>query len=738
MPSSMKSGRPGMFHLSSVILAAALIGAVLPRPASSQPVVKRDSLYSEPHEQYLPRLYNSQPLPFQPVPRPLSKTTVTPPNINLSGQTDPQNEPSVKISRYDPNFVVAAWRDFRTGVIPAIRRVGYSYSTDAGQTWSTSDLIPPFSLAYPRTSDPAVGVDINGSFYIATISINTADANGRIAVYKSYDNGGSFWPLSVAPSDTFPSDFDDKEYITCDVDLSSPYAGAIYISWTRFGSPGGMFLTRSFDGGQTWSPHTVINDPGNAGQGSDPCVGPDGSVNVVWSGGAGIMFDRSSNAGVSFGTDVVVDTIHAGENGFPAIAADLSSGPRRGYLYTVFSDARNGDYDVFLCASSDGGAHWSPARRVNDDPLSNGKDQFWPWIAVDDVGIVSIVYYDTRNTPNNGITETYYARSSDGGVTFRNMLLSSAQSPRNTPNGDVRYGDYIGIDAWNGRAIAVWTDERAGGFDMDIYTAPVDVFGTTQYSLRGGWNMVSVPALIADRSRQSLFPGSISSAFAYQGSYVAVETLSAGYGYWVKMPAETPITLHGDSLLSDTAQVVEGWNMIGSLTSALPTSQVYSDSSGLTTSHYFGYNSSYYATDTIQPGLAYWVKANQPGNLILSLSGHGGGRNAVRIVPAAELPPSPPDAPAVRATPAEFALAQNYPNPFNPVTHLQFSIADLQFVSLKVFDLLGREVATLVNETKRPGKYTVEWDASTQPSGVYYCRLQAGSSLETKKLVLVR
>jgi photosystem II stability/assembly factor-like uncharacterized protein len=88
--------------------------------------------------------------------------------------------------------------------------------------------------------------------------------------------------------------------------------------------------------------------------------------------------------------------------------------------------------------------------------------------------------------------------------------------------------------------------------------------------------------------------------------------------------------------------------------------------------------------------------------------------------------------------PGTFSLYQNYPNPFNPVTHLEFGISKLEFVSLKIYDILGNEVATLVNEKKSPGRYEVTFDGSDLPSGVYYYRIEAGSELMTKKMLLVK
>jgi len=89
-------------------------------------------------------------------------------------------------------------------------------------------------------------------------------------------------------------------------------------------------------------------------------------------------------------------------------------------------------------------------------------------------------------------------------------------------------------------------------------------------------------------------------------------------------------------------------------------------------------------------------------------------------------------------TPAEFKLYQNYPNPFNPTTDIRFEMGDVGFVTLRVYDLLGREVATLVNEKLSPGIYTRQWDATAFPSGVYYYRLSTGNDVQTRKLVLLR
>ncbi len=88
--------------------------------------------------------------------------------------------------------------------------------------------------------------------------------------------------------------------------------------------------------------------------------------------------------------------------------------------------------------------------------------------------------------------------------------------------------------------------------------------------------------------------------------------------------------------------------------------------------------------------------------------------------------------------PAEFRLYQNYPNPFNPQTTLSFVIGHLSLATLKIYDVLGKEVATLLNEVKQPGEYALQFDASSISSGVYYYQLRAGSFVQTKKMILLR
>ena len=85
-----------------------------------------------------------------------------------------------------------------------------------------------------------------------------------------------------------------------------------------------------------------------------------------------------------------------------------------------------------------------------------------------------------------------------------------------------------------------------------------------------------------------------------------------------------------------------------------------------------------------------------------------------------------------------FSVSQNYPNPFNPITHIRYKVGSQKTITIKVFDILGTEVATLVDEEKPAGTYEVEFDGRNLSSGIYFYRMRAGSFIDTKKFVLLK
>jgi flagellar hook assembly protein FlgD len=83
-------------------------------------------------------------------------------------------------------------------------------------------------------------------------------------------------------------------------------------------------------------------------------------------------------------------------------------------------------------------------------------------------------------------------------------------------------------------------------------------------------------------------------------------------------------------------------------------------------------------------------------------------------------------------------MNQNFPNPFNPTTTIKYALPQATKVNIKIYDILGREVETLINEIQNAGTYSVNWDASNFPSGVYFYKLHAGDFVQTNKMVLIK
>ncbi len=297
------------------------------------------------------------------------------------------------------------------------------------------------------------------------------------------------------------------------------------------------------------------------------------------------------------------------------------------------------------------------------------------------------------------------------------------------------------------------TNLFAGTYGGGIWRRPLsEMMPMSTIEIADGWNMVSVPLTVGNCAKSSLFPTAVSSAYTFDSSgYAARDPLENGPGYFLKFNGLQSVTMTGLLRQSDTIGVRTGWNLIGSISAPVATSTISSIPGGIVTSQFFSYDGAYDSTDTIQPGNAYWVRVSQNAQLIISSSSAPSSPGRIRIVTTAEQPPPPPDgivSQVREGIPTEFAVKQNYPNPFNPATEIGFQIPDYSarggsasgggFVSLRVYDVLGREVATLVSEVKEPGTYAVQWDASGVSSGVYFYRLKAGDFVQTKRMLLMR
>ncbi|HTT23237.1 MAG TPA: hypothetical protein VMG82_30195 [Candidatus Sulfotelmatobacter sp.] len=388
--------------------------------------------------------------------------------FNLTPTPGYFTEPSVAVNLANPQQVVAVFQD----------NAHAAYSQDGGTSWQLAEGVDPKN--YRVSGDVSTAFDNQGHAFICYIAFDKlgtfnywahgATRNG-IFVRRSLD-GGKTWeadhiPVAEQPTaDGIP--FEDKPYIVAD-NSNSKYAGNLYVGWTRWRlTDSQMVISRSTDDGKTWSRPVEIDahpglprDDNGAVEGFDGAVGTDGTLYVIWSQDDDLMFTSSRDGGKSFAharaiihTAAIMFAIETLDraNGFPQIAVDPSS--KR--IYVTWSDYRNGDLDVFISSSDDGGRHWSPAARVNNDAVHDGAEQFFQWLAVDPVDrSVNVIFYDRRNHPGNRKQIVVLARSTDHGNTFENYGWTDEAFEA----GGVFFGDYSGLAAYGGKVYGVWTEK---------------------------------------------------------------------------------------------------------------------------------------------------------------------------------------------------------------------------------------------------------------------------------------
>ena len=403
-------------------------------------------------------------------------------------------EVSVAINPTDPDNLIGV-------SMTAARQSGIYVSQDGGATWEAQGAANPDDRVH---SDPFIAFDAEGvayRSYLAFVGAFLVDperqANGLFL--SSSINGGLSWsdPVAIIDHPDSIAPFEDRSALAIDSDAESDFANRIYLAWSRFdalnqsnGCASQILLVRSEDRGASFSEPVSVSDRGGdcldddgSVTGPSPAIGPNGEVYVSWAGPLGIIFDKSMDGGVTFGTDQVISDNPGGwnlpvpgrirHNGLPVTGVDRSDGPMRGSIYVSWIDSRNGDLDVFVAHSRDGGETWSEPMRVNDDPVGNGKNQLFAWMAVDPGdGSVNLIFYDQRDLVGDDLRLTL-ARSTDGGRLFRNYQIEQAPFDCH-PN--LFLGDFIGIDALDGQISAVYThcpsttrlNLRAANFEFEL------------------------------------------------------------------------------------------------------------------------------------------------------------------------------------------------------------------------------------------------------------------------------
>jgi len=474
-----------------------------------------------------------------------------------------QAEEVVAVNPVDPNNLIAGQNDSRIG----FNHCGYDFSNDGGNTWG--DLLPPFwqfILKNGHTadfcSDPTVTFDSVGNAYIGglLLEINFA-ANALIAMKSNAGINGAFYhspvagpfqtysdtPVGVITNDNDPNIGNDKPLIVADSHLSSIKKNNVYATWTRFATTGvgvggdsPIVFSQSVDGGATWSTQVEISGASptcvafsgetnpnacDQDQGSDPIVGPDGTVYVTFGNGNTVgttnqilmvscpMAADCSKPASWVGPVKVQDTFETqpvGPNGgcprgraclppnnyrlddFVEISVSVDNASR---LFVVWADFRNGqancmgpaaaspcDDDVFYTFSTDHGVTWSTARKITPA----GSAQWQPWSVVSPDGSrLFAAYYDRsygncEQTGCNDITlaEIRNPTSATPSISHRRITTSSMPNltATNNPAQAGFLGDYmwITLDA-QGRPNIVWADTRGlnGTVEEDVYFSRV-------------------------------------------------------------------------------------------------------------------------------------------------------------------------------------------------------------------------------------------------------------------------
>jgi hypothetical protein len=410
--------------------------------------------------------------------------------VTISPPDSYGNEPGITVNPKDPSQVAAVYQGATV-----------AYSTDGGQSFTRPEL-PPVP-GWKTGGDVSITFDNKGNVYLSSLHFDKlgsasywAHGAGRngIFVRRSLD-GGKTWEKDAATVKAYQGNepdiqWEDMPRIFADNVPTSPYAGNLYVGWIEWQLDQSIILfARSTDQGKTFSTpmristHAGLPRDDNGGLvGFVGVIGADGTIYATWNDGSTITFTTSRDGGKTFAPSRsimdVAPPYFGGAGGipgvsrvmgFPQIGVDSRPGKAGGNLYVAWSDFRNGDVDVFFSSSTDHGRTWSKAMRVNSDPLHDGNDQFFQWMAVDPVtGAIYVQFYDRRDDPANRKTWITLARSTDGGKTFTNYAWTD------TPfESEMAFlGDYTWLTAYNNKVYGVWTETVATAADAPATPAP--------------------------------------------------------------------------------------------------------------------------------------------------------------------------------------------------------------------------------------------------------------------------
>ncbi|MFL6274631.1 MAG: sialidase family protein [Blastocatellia bacterium] len=440
-----------------------------------------------------------------------SAPTVTDSPVISSMQADPRDEPAIAVSRTNPQVIVGASKWVEGGASGnGNARVAYYYSSDSGHTWGTGVLpLETPQKTWSRAASATIASDLNGTFYLCALMLDNSSFDTGIYVFKSSDNGHTFTsPVPVAldiGSSTAPK-LAKQPRLAVDTTATSRFKNTVYAVWVSVEPDRTVVLTnhwRSGDDGFS-APKTISHN----GDMRSPSIttGPKGELYAVWEGIGDpkrIYFNESLDGGETFlppaaapqtdayiydyvgslsdpNASLIIRPVRR-MNSYPVIDVDRSNGANRGMIYVAWAEARNHiDADVLIARMPPpNGDHPNMGHPLNVVRVNNdgaGADQFFPRLSVDPAnGQVEVAFYDRRNDPAGSTLDVYLARSTDGGESFaENLRVSSAGFDATIQSSVVQagsasligLGDYIALEALDGKANLMWADTRRGAQEI--------------------------------------------------------------------------------------------------------------------------------------------------------------------------------------------------------------------------------------------------------------------------------
>jgi len=434
-------------------------------------------------------------------------TTSVGPNtlVNPAGTITANNSPSLVRDPRNPARLVVTHRIDRPGFSALL-----DWSADGGRTWRPTALrLPPGTtpcaaspdrVACPFGPDAAFGPD--GSLYVVYASLEGGgNTPGALWLARSSDGGRTLDPpVAVTGKLAFQAR------------LAVDRSGTVYVVWlaadavglNRLSGPARVVASRSSDRGRTFSAPVPVSDAGRELVGAaSPVIDSKGDLVVLYEDFKrdrrdfeglegpvaeepfGLVVSRSPDGGRTFLPGVELDSDVVPTKRFLVFLPEypsLAAGPS-GELFVAWTDGRNGDEDVLLRRSDDGGGSWSKAVRVNDNRMSDGTAQYLPRLAVAPSGRVDVLFYDRRADPGNVMTNVFLASSGNHGRSFVNRRVSSTSfddrvGPSLGPDYGTDFGTRLGLSSDDRRALTAWTDTRLGNQDtgrQDVFFAGVDV-----------------------------------------------------------------------------------------------------------------------------------------------------------------------------------------------------------------------------------------------------------------------